>query len=95
MMPLGMKVGLGSGDFVFDRDPATARKKGTAIRTEFLAHVYCGHGSPSQLLLSSCCVCACVFLYLYAAFILLLYYCNMLRWTSHGGIDFSRFLLFS
>jgi len=33
-MPLGMEVGLGPGDFVFDGDPATP--------TQFLAHVYCG-----------------------------------------------------
>jgi len=41
-MPLGMEVGLGAGDFVFDGDPATLRKKGTATPTQFLAHVYCG-----------------------------------------------------
>jgi len=101
-MPLGMEVGLGSGDFVFDRDLAPPRKKGTAptqflahvccgqtagwikmpLGTEvnvgpadtldgvaalplkgaqqfplFSAHVYCGHGRPSQLLLSSCSSC--------------------------------------
>jgi len=28
-MPLGTEVGLGPGDFVFDGDPATPRKKGT------------------------------------------------------------------
>ena len=28
-MPLGMELGLGPGDFVFDGDPAPARKKGT------------------------------------------------------------------
>jgi len=39
-MPLGVEVGLGSGDFVFDGDPATARKK--AHPTQFLAHVDCG-----------------------------------------------------
>jgi len=94
-----MEVGLGPGDFVFDGDPATPRKKGTPppnflahvccgqtagwmktpLGTEvdlgpgdivldgvpaptkgaqqpppFLAHVYCGHGRPSQLLLSPC-----------------------------------------
>jgi len=27
-MPLDMEVGLGSGDFVFDGNPATPRKKG-------------------------------------------------------------------
>ena len=39
-MPLGMEVGLGPADFVFDGDPATPRKKGTP--TQFLTHVYCG-----------------------------------------------------
>jgi len=41
-MPLGMEVGLSPGDFVFDRGPATPRKKGTPTPTQFLAHVYCG-----------------------------------------------------
>jgi len=40
-MPLGMEVGLGPGDPVFDGDPAPPRKKGTAP-TKFLTHVYCG-----------------------------------------------------
>jgi len=39
-MLLGMEVGLGPGDFVFDGDPATP-KKGTST-TLFLAHVDCG-----------------------------------------------------
>jgi len=98
-MPLGMEVGLGLRDIVFDVDPATPRKRahtphpifgpcllwpngwmdedatwygsrpqprphcirrgpssherGTAAPL-FSAHVYCGHGRPSQLLLSSC-----------------------------------------
>jgi len=53
-MLLGMEVGLGPGAFVFDVDPApTTRKKGTAP-TQFLGHVCCVHGCPSQLLLSSC-----------------------------------------
>jgi len=34
-MPLGMKVGVGSGDFVFDGDPATSRKKGTSTPSHF------------------------------------------------------------
>ena len=42
MMPLGMEVGRGPGDFVFDGDPATPRSKGTPTTTQFLAHVYCG-----------------------------------------------------
>jgi len=41
-MPLGIEVVLGSGDFVFDGDPATSRKKGHTHHTQFLAHVYCG-----------------------------------------------------
>jgi len=41
-MPLGMEVGLGPGDFAFDGDPATPRKKGTPTLAHFLAHVYCG-----------------------------------------------------
>ena len=43
-MPLGMEVNLGPGDVVLDADPAPV----------FSAHVYCGHGRPSQLLLSCC-----------------------------------------
>jgi len=39
---LGMEVGLGPGDFVFDGDPATSRTDGTPTTTQFLAHVYCG-----------------------------------------------------
>jgi len=39
-IPLGMEVGLGPGDFVFD-GTQLPRKKGTAP-TQFLAHVYCG-----------------------------------------------------
>ena len=35
-MPLGMDVGLGPGDFVFDGDPAPRRKKDTAP-IQFLA----------------------------------------------------------
>jgi len=38
-MPLGMEVGLGPGDFVFDGDPATPRTEGTPTTTLFLAHV--------------------------------------------------------
>jgi len=41
-MPLGMEVGLGPGDFVFDGDPALSIRKGTPTPTQFLAHVYCG-----------------------------------------------------
>ena len=41
-MPLVMEVGLGPGDFVFDGDPATPRKKWHIHLTQLLAHVYCG-----------------------------------------------------
>jgi len=41
-MPLGMEVGLGPGNFVFDGDAAPPRKTGTPTPTQFLAHVYCG-----------------------------------------------------
>jgi len=39
-MPLGMKVGHGPGDFVFDGDPAPQKKEHSP--TQFLAQVYCG-----------------------------------------------------
>jgi len=41
-MALGMEVGLGPGDFVFDGDPATPRTEGTHTTTLFLAHICCG-----------------------------------------------------
>jgi len=41
-MPLGMEVGLGPSDFVFDGDPP--QKKGHTP-PQFLAHVYCGQTS--------------------------------------------------
>jgi len=53
---LGTKVDLGPGHIVLDGDPAVPsppRKMGTAAPL-FLANDYCGHGRPSQLLLSSC-----------------------------------------
>jgi len=50
---LGTEVDLGPGHIVLDGDPAPPRKMGTAAPV-FSAHVYCGHGRPSQLLLSSC-----------------------------------------
>jgi len=40
-MPLSMEVCLGPGDFVFDGEPATPRKRDT-YPTQFLVHVYCG-----------------------------------------------------
>jgi len=41
-MPLGMETGLGTGDFVFDGDPAHTKKGHTHHTTQFLAYVYCG-----------------------------------------------------
>jgi len=48
-MPLGMEVGVGPGNFVFDGNQATPRKKRAPTATQFLSHVYCAHGRPSQL----------------------------------------------
>ena len=39
-MPLGMKVGLGTGDFVLDGDPAPPKRGHNP--PEFSAHFYCG-----------------------------------------------------
>ena len=52
--PLGTEIGLGPGDFVFDGDSAPPRERAHPPSTQFLAYVYCGHGRPSQLLLSCC-----------------------------------------
>jgi len=53
-MPLGTEVDFGPGHIVLDGVPAL-RKTGTAAPPPiFSASVYCGHGRPSQLLLSSC-----------------------------------------
>jgi len=41
-MALGMEVGLGPGDIVFDGDPSTPRTEGSPTTTQFLAHVYYG-----------------------------------------------------
>jgi len=46
-------VGLGPGHTVQDGDPALPQNGRAAAL--FSAHVYCSHGRPSQLLLSSCC----------------------------------------
>jgi len=54
-MPLGTVVGLGPRNFVLEGNPAP-RERDTAAPL-FSAHVYCGHGRPSQLLLSSCYYC--------------------------------------
>ena len=49
---LGTEVDLGPGHIVLDGVLAP-RERGTAAPI-FSAHVYCDHGRPSQLLLSSC-----------------------------------------
>ena len=40
-MPLGMEVGLGTGDFVLDGDPACPNR-GHSPPLQFSAHFYCG-----------------------------------------------------
>ena len=50
--PLGTEVDLGSGHIVLDGVQAL-HERDTAAPV-FSAHVYCGNGRPSQLLLSSC-----------------------------------------
>ena len=49
---LGTEVDLVPGHFVIDGDPAPPRKGHSSPL--FSAHAYCGHGRPSQLLLSTC-----------------------------------------
>ena len=49
--PLGTEVDLGTGYTVLDVVPAV-HERGTA--PPLFAHVYCGYGRPSQLLVSSC-----------------------------------------
>jgi len=51
-MPDGTEMDLGPGHIVLDGVTAL-HKRGTAAPM-FLAHVYCGHCRPSQLLLISC-----------------------------------------
>jgi len=41
-MSLGMKLGLGPGDFVLHGDPALFPQKGAEPPPQFSAHVYCG-----------------------------------------------------
>jgi len=50
--PLGTEVDLGPGHIVLDGVP-TLRERGITAPL-FWAHVYCGHGRPSQQLLNSC-----------------------------------------
>ena len=50
--PLGTEVDFGTGHIVLDVVTAV-RESVTAAPPPLSAHVYCGHGRPSQLLLSS------------------------------------------
>jgi len=52
-MPFGTEVDLGPGHNVLDGKPAP-RKGHSSSLALFLAHVDCGHGRPSQLLLIPC-----------------------------------------
>jgi len=40
-MALGVEVGLGPGDFMFDVDPALPPEEKYSAPTQLLAHVYC------------------------------------------------------
>jgi len=51
--PLGTEVDIGAGHIVLDGLPAL-RERGTTPPSFRPMYVYCGHGRPSQLLLSSC-----------------------------------------
>jgi len=53
--PLGTEVDLGTCHNVLDGVPALGETGIAALI--FSARVYCGHGRPSQLLLSSCLTC--------------------------------------
>jgi len=50
--PLGTEVDLGQGHIVLDGDAHPPRKRHS--RPPILAHISCGHGRQSQLLLGSC-----------------------------------------
>jgi len=52
--PLGAELDIGTGHMVLDVVPAVRETAKGAQRPLFSAHVYCGGGRPSQLLLSSC-----------------------------------------
>jgi len=53
-MPLGTEGDLSPGQIMLDDDPVPPCERGTTAPALFSAHVYCDHGRPSQLLLSSC-----------------------------------------
>jgi len=51
-MPLGTEIGLGPGHIVLDGDPALPGNG--AKQPPLFGPCLCGHGRPSQLLLSFC-----------------------------------------
>jgi len=53
--PLGIEVDLGPGHIVLNG--ILALRETDTDAPIFSAHVYCGYGRPSQLLLSSCALC--------------------------------------
>jgi len=57
-LPLGIEIGLGSGDIVLDGDPAPPRKG--AQQPSTFRPTLLWHGRPSQQLLSCCCS-SCIF----------------------------------
>ena len=52
----GQTLSVGPGHTVLDGDPSSPRKGHSSPSPLFgpAAHIYCGHGRPSQLLVSSC-----------------------------------------
>jgi len=56
-IPLGTEVDLSPGHIVLNWVPAPSPQKGHSNSPLFSAHMYCGHGRPSQLLLSSSWLC--------------------------------------
>jgi len=55
-IPLGMELGLGSGDIVLDGDPAPPMERDTAASPLFSPCPLWANNHLSQLLLSSCCL---------------------------------------
>ena len=56
-MPLSTEIDLGPGHILLDRNPTPPPRpprKGHSSLPLFSAHICCGHGRPSQLLLSFC-----------------------------------------
>ena len=52
---VSLRIDLSLGHIVLDGNPAIPPAKGAQQPAPlFSAYVYCGHGRPSQLLLSSC-----------------------------------------